>query len=244
MGKWKEYKFKIEAYTPDTLPMARCASYLTELSTILGETDFVHFVKVAPGCAQLVHRIDIDAEPRVREHTLAVAKGKGTENQMKAYHRVNKMLLEDNGKGTLVQGKTNVLLFPGEKVEEPVNFTSVHQQGEINGQVIRIGGSDEIMSNILLKVEGRIISNCHTKRSVAKDLAPHLFEQVRLFGEGRWDRNEGKWSLENFVVDSFEVLEKKSLSETVIALRKFKGEWGENSLQEMLESRHNPEEMN
>jgi hypothetical protein len=100
------------------------------------------------------------------------------------------------------------------------------------------------MSNILLKVEGRIISNCHTKRATAKDLAPHLFEQVRLFGLGRWNRSEGEWNLENFIVNSFEVLEKKSLSETVIALRKLKGEWGENALQEILESRHNQKGIN
>ena len=238
MEKWKEYKFKIEAYTPDTLPMARCASYLAELSTILGETASVHFVKVAAGCAQLVHRIDIDAEPKVREHTLAVAKGTGTASQMRAYHRVNKMLLEDNGTGALVQGKTKVLLFPGGSEEETVNFTSIHQRGEINGEIIRVGGSDEIMSNILLMVEGRVISNCHAKRSIAKDLGKYLFEPVRLFGEGRWSRNEGEWDLENFVVDRFEALEEKSLSETVIALRGLKGEWGKNSLHELLESRN------
>ena len=248
MKKWIEYRFKIEGYTPDTLPMARCASYLVELSNILGETDFVHFVKVAPGSVQLVNRIEIEAEPRVREHTRALAKGKGTENQIRARQQVNKMLKEDNKTGVLLRGKSNIILFPGkieEEIEEVMDSTSVHQRGEINGEIIQIGGSDEIISNILLKVEGKIIRRCHTKRSIAKDLGKYLFETVRLFGEGLWNRNEeGKWNLENFVVDRFEALEEKSLSDTFIALRKFKGEWGKDSLYEILESRHNQEEIN
>lgn len=237
MEKWKEYKFKIEAYTPDTLPMARCASYLTELSAILGETASVHFVKVASGCVQLVHRIDIDADQKVKEHTLAVAQGTGTDSQMRAYRRVNKMLLEDNGTGSLVQGKTKILQFPGKK-EEFLNFSSIQQQGEIDGEVIRVGGSKDIVP-ILLEVEGREISGCHAKRSIAKDLAKNLFEPVRLFGEGKWDRSiDGEWKLIEFTVDRFDVLEESALSKTVIALRGLKGDWNKNSFNDLLAYRN------
>jgi hypothetical protein len=237
MQKYKEYKFKIEAYTPDTLPMARCASYLAELATILGETASVHFVRVASGCAQLVHRVDLEAEPKVKEHARAVANGTGTDNQMRAYRRVNRMLLEDNGTGSLVQGKAKILQFPGKK-EEFLNFSSVQQQGEIDGEVIRVGGSKDIVP-ILLEVEGREISGCHAKRNIAKDLAKNLFEPVRLFGEGKWDRNvDGEWKLIEFTVDRFDVLEESALSKTVIALRGLKGDWGKDSFCELLESRN------
>ena len=186
MKKWEEYKFKIEAYTPDTLPMAKCASYLAELANILGETPYVHFVKVAPGSAQLVHKIDKEAIPKVRERVMAIAKGEGAVAEMSAYRRINKMLLEDNATAVLVKGKADILRFPG-KEEEKLKYTSIQQQGEIEGEVIRIGGKQEMVP-ILLSVEGREIAGCHANRRIAKELAKNLFEPVRLFGEGRWDR--------------------------------------------------------
>lgn len=238
MKKWEEYKFKIEAYTPDTLPMAKCASYLAELANILGETPYVHFVKVAPGSAQLVHKIDKEAIPKVRERVMAIAKGEGAVAEMSAYRRINKMLLEDNATAVLVKGKADILRFPG-KEEEKLKYTSIQQQGEIEGEVIRIGGKQEMVP-ILLSVEGREIAGCHANRRIAKELAKNLFEPVRLFGEGRWDRGlDGKWNLVGFTVDRFDVLQESTLSKTVMTLRGFEGEWNKDSLHEILEFRNN-----
>jgi hypothetical protein len=243
MKKWQEYKFKIDVYTPETLPMARCAEYMAELAIILGETPYVHFIKVTAGCANLVHRVEIEAVPRVMERTKAVEKGTGTSDQMRAYRTINRMLQENNGTGTLKKGRANILHFPG-KEEESLKLTSVHQQGEIDGEVIRVGGPEEIVP-ILLASEGETIVGCRAKRSIAKELAKNLFEPVRLYGEGRWERDiEGRWNLVSFSVDRFDVLKESSLSKTILALRGLKGEWKENSLQELLESRHNEKDTN
>lgn len=237
MKKWEEYKFKIEAYTPNTLPMAKCASYLTELATILGEMPYVHFIKVAPGSAQLVHKIDIEAVPKVKARLTAVAKGEGAMVEMNAYRKINKMLLEDNATAVLVKRKDTILHFPG-KEEEKLRFISIQQQGEIEGEVIRIGGKQEMVP-ILLYVEGREIAGCHASRTVAKELAKNLFEPVRLFGQGKWDRSvEGEWILVGFTVDRFDVLQESTLSKTVMTLRGFEGEWSKDSLHEILDFRH------
>ncbi len=243
MKKWDEYKFKIEAYTPDTLPMAKCASYLAELANILGETPYIHFVRVARGSAQLVHRIEKEAIPKVMNRIIAIAKGEGTVDGMNAYRKINKMLQEDNAKAVLLKGKSNILLFPGNE-EEKIKFASIQQQGEIDGEVIRIGGKQDMVP-ILLSVEGREISGCHASRKIAKDLAKYIFEPVRLFGEGRWDRStDGDWNLVGFTVDRFDVLEESPLSKTVMILRGIKGEWGKDSLHEILELRNNGSEEN
>ena len=136
-------------------------SYLAELANILGETPYVHFVKVAPGSAQLVHKIDKEAIPKVRERVMAIAKGEGAVAEMSAYRRINKMLLEDNATAVLVKGKADILRFPG-KEEEKLKYTSIQQQGEIEGEVIRIGGKQEMVP-ILLSVEGAI-AGCHANR--------------------------------------------------------------------------------
>ena len=238
MGKWKEYKFRIDVFTPDTLPMTRCAMYLAELANMLGETPHVHFVRLEPGSTTMVSKVDVEVAPRVQERTTAIKQNKGTVFEMRAYRRLNNMLTEDNGTGAfLEENNTEIIKFPG-KEYEILEFHSVQQQGEVDGEVIRIGGSKDIVP-ILLEVEGRELSGCHARRSIAKELAKNLFEPVRLYGEGRWNRNaEGEWNLNYFIVDRFDVLQESTLSQTVIALRGLKGEWGENSLNELLESRN------
>lgn len=242
--KWKEYKFKIEAYTPDNLPMAKCASYLAELSNILGETDHVHFVKVAPGCVQLVHKIDVNNEPKIEKNVKAVAEGRGTDVQMKAYHQLRKMLNEDKTTGMLQRGKNNVLTFPVIETEEVEEFNSIYQAGEISGRIFMVGGMGEAVP-IHLESEGKKIAGCFADRRIAKELGKYLFEPVRLFGKGKWNRDQkGIWSLDRFEINNFETLKEISLSETIATLRKIKGEWTKDSLYEILDSRHETEEMN
>ena len=67
-------------------------------------------------------------------------------------------------------------------------------------------------------------TNCDTTRTIARDLARHLFEPVRIYGTGRWMREtDNSWTLIRFRVHRFEVLEKNSLRDTVTALRAVKG---------------------
>ena len=81
------------------------------------------------------------------------------------------------------------------------------------------------MVPILLYVEGREIAGCHANRTIAKELAKNLFEPVRLFGEGRWDRGiDGTWNLVGFTVDRFDVLQESTFSKTIMTLRGFEGE--------------------
>lgn len=132
---------------------------------------------------------------------------------------------------------TEIIQFPG-KDEEKLRFTSIQQYGAIDGEVIRVGGSKNIVP-ILLQVEGNEISGCHANRNLAKELAKYLFEPVRLYGEGRWDRSdEGIWNLIHFEVNRFDVLQEKTLSQTVIALRGLQGNWGDDALYELLKYRH------
>jgi hypothetical protein len=243
-SKWELYRFRIDAYTPDTLPMARFATYLSELANMYGETPHVHFVRMEAGSSVMVHGIDRESVPKVMERTEAVKRDKGTVAEMRAYNRINHMLVEDNGTGVLMKArKHEIIRFPGRE-DQRFKFSSIQQQGEIDGEVIRIGGSQDIVP-ILLQVEGREISGCRARRSIAKDLARNLFEPVRLFGEGRWDRSaDGEWTLVTFYVDRFEVLQESTLSQAVIALRGLQGDWGKNALHEILESRYSKEDGN
>ncbi|HOD71940.1 MAG TPA: hypothetical protein PKO27_12990 [Deltaproteobacteria bacterium] len=236
----KEYKFKIEAYTPETFPMARCAEYLSQLATVVGETPYVHFVRLESGCVELAYRVDSEAIPKVEERIEKVKRNEGTVVEMAAYRRMNHMLREDNGKAVITSSDGEMLRFPG-KEETHIKLASVKQHGKIDGELIRVGGSKEKVP-ILLDVEGKQLSHFYTTRTIAKRMGNYLFEEVRLFGDGLWERNtEGEWALKVFRVDRFEVLPKRTISETVESLRKLKGEWGEDEIERILNDRHSDE---
>jgi hypothetical protein len=236
----REFRFSIEAYSPDTMPMARLAAYVAELATVLGETSSVHLVRVESGSTTVVHAIDREALPKVRARAEAVRRGEGPAEAQAAYRRVNQLLREDNARAVLREWRRGpkVLEFPGTTAVEET-FPTVSQLGSISGVLVRVGGRRDQVP-ILLESEGREIVGCHASRAVAKELARRLFEPVRLVGQGYWLRNEdGEWSLSHFRVDSFESLEDSTLSAALTELRAVAGEWS-GTFEELLTFRQGP----
>jgi hypothetical protein len=236
-----EYRFKIDAYTPDTMPMLRLAEYMRELSDILGEPSAVHFERLEPGSTVIVHRIEREAVPKVRERVSNVRRGEGPREALRAYKAINRLLREDNAVGFVQdkQSKAVIIRFPGrEEAEE--KFASVRQHGSIDGMVIRVGGADDTVP-VWLEAEGKQITHCYTTRAIAKQIGAKLFETVRLFGRGRWSRDsEGTWTLVEFKIESFEPLQETSLSSALAEVRAIPAEWGEDALTELGMIRHGP----
>jgi hypothetical protein len=237
----REYRFRIDAYTPDTMPMARLAEYMGELSQMLGERNAVHFLRLEGGSTILVHKIEREAVPKVRGRIAHLPTGDGPSEAVRAYKAINKMLRDDDAVGTL-RGKGRggvVIYFPG-RDEAQEEFASIKQYGSIDGVVTWIGGSDQT-AHITLETEGQQVSRISTTRAIAKSLASKLFEPVRLYGRGRWSRDsEGVWSLVDFKMESFEALEDAPLSEAVDHLRAVRTEWDPEAYSELRTIRHGP----
>lgn len=236
-----EYRLKIDAFTPDTMPMARLAEYMQELAQMLGEPNAVHFRKLERGSTVLVQRIDTEAIPKVRARVTDVRRGEAPRDALRSYATINKYLRDDNAVAALREGRKGavVIRFPGrEEAEE--KFPSVRQHGAIDGRVIRVGGSDASQP-IWLEAEGKQISGCFTTHTIAKQLAQKLYEPVRLFGRGRWSRDsDGVWSLMEFKIENFEPLEEASLTDALNALRAIPTEWTDESYAELDAFRHGP----
>jgi len=242
MAQGEEYRFRIDAYTPETLPMARLAEYLHQLALILGEPKAVHFVSLVEGSTTIVHKIESEAEPKVRSRVRAVARRQAPPEAMRAFQNINRLLRADNGVGALEDpGGAEIIHFPGR--EEVTRFGSITQQCSVDGEVIRLGGTRERVP-ITLRSEDELIADCYTDRATAKKLAARLFEPVRLFGTGRFVREDsGAWTLEYFVIDRFEPLSDEPLSSVIIALRAIPGgAWDENALEQLRLIRHGPGE--
>jgi hypothetical protein len=157
---------------------------------------------------------------------------------MRAYQTINRMLRADNGKAVYRETSgAEIIRFPG--IEDVARYGSITQQCAVDGEVIRVGGTGKNVP-IMLRSEDELIANCYTSRAMAKELAGHLFEPVRLLGLGRFIREDrGGWKLEYFAISSFSPLSNEPLSSVVTALRAIPGgEWGEDALEQLRILRH------
>jgi hypothetical protein len=245
MADGEEYRLKIEAYSPDTMPMERLAEYLAKLAEMLGEGNAVHFVRLEPGSTSVVHRIEREAIPKVRHRTAAVRRGIGPRDAVRAYKKINRMLIEDNGTAVWRDEKTSadLIVFPG-KEDVAEQMTGIRQHGSIDGEVIRIGGHQRLIP-VTLKADDKEITGCWADRSTAKALARCLFEPVRLFGTGRWNRNDdGKWCLDIFRIVGFKKLRDVPLTDALNELREIGADWSDESYAELEVIRNDGEAAN
>lgn len=218
------YRFKIDVFSIESLPMARLAEYMAELARLLGEQERVHFSQLERGSAVLVSYVDEPAAPKVTERLAKVQAGTGPKDALKAYMALDNMLAKDNAVGTLVSSQSaEIIPFPGRTRPKPVRYGPFRERGSLDGVVIRVGGRDETVPVHLLDGERLIL--CQTNRDLSKRLASHyLGSTVRVHGTGKWVREEdGSWQLLEFQIEEFETLDDSPLAEVVEKLRAVEG---------------------
>ena len=222
-----ELRFKIDAFRPATIPMARLAEYMAALAALLGNEKSVHFVRLDPGSVELVHQVDTEDLPKVDARLEALRRGDGTADAVKAYRRLDDMLANDNAVGVLTADHDAVVIqFPGKTRPKPVDYGAFNQQDTFDGIPIKIDGRDELVP-IHLQETGpsALVHHCLASRDIARAIAAHLFETpIRVHGNGRWRREtSGAWTLARFVISDFEVLDDAPLDAVVARLRAVQG---------------------
>ncbi len=218
------FDFRIDAWKPDTLPMARLAEYLARLAVVFGSQEKVYFLKVRKGSAVPEIHVQETAAANVYARLQLVGTGKGPDDAKKSIQHINGLLRDDNASAVLREkGGAVVIDFPGQKTplaEEAI----VHETGELIGSVIRVGGKDETVPLLLQDTDGTPYK-CTATRTIARELAHHLFgDLVRVQGVGKWHRTAGRtWELESFKVKSWEPMVQSNLVALVAALRTVEG---------------------
>lgn len=218
----QKYRFIIDAFTPETIPMSRLAEYMTELATLLGMRESVHFVELEGGSTTLIQEIEFEALPKIRERMNGIKTRTAPEEATRAFENIDRKLAEDNGTAALETGPERIIEFPGRNRSQIEKFGPVTQPGSVDGVLIRIGGRDETVPVYLL--EGDVLHKCNSNREVAKRIAPHyLGNTLRAYGIGKWNRDDfGNWVMEKFNIADFIVLNDSPLSEAVSKLRSIK----------------------
>jgi hypothetical protein len=236
----REYKFEIDAFSPDTIPLARLSQYLADVAKMMGHESSVHLSRIETGSTVPIIRVDWEAEPKVRERLLAVKVNQGPAEARRAYKEINKRLIEDNANGILIDPSlTNIISFPGRDGANQPQFGPVAQPGVFQGILIKLGGeNDPVPVHLQDGDEKHIVL---AQRRIAKQLAVHLFGPViRVEGNGRWQRNRmGDWEMLEFRVTNFDVLPDGGLKSGVEALRAIPAAWkdSDNPIEDLLRIR-------
>jgi len=242
-----QYRLSIDIFNVESLPMARLAEYMTQLAAMLGNRDRVHFSHLEPGSAVLVTSVEAEAFAEVEEQVSQVAQGNGPKDAMAAFRAIDAMLAKDGAVATLTTStKGNIIEFPGRLRPKPVKYGPFREQGTLDGCIIRIGGRDETIP-VWIK-RGEVEYYCSVRdAAVAKRLAAHYLEVVRVSGNGKWLREEsGQWTLQRFDINDFEVLDDCSIADVVGRLREVEGaHWheSEDALSDILGLRRDEQDL-
>lgn len=238
----REYVFRIDAFSPETMPMVRLAEYLSDLSTLLGEYKSVHFVRLGVGSTQVVHAIEYEAEPKIRERVNAVRNQDGPQDAMRAARSIDQRLAQDNASGIIFDPiKTKLIEFPGRKRFTQPQYGPFNQAGMVDGIPIRVGGETDPVP-VHLEEPDQQPHICHASRAIAREIAPHIFStMIRAEGVGRWHRDgDGQWVRDKFTIHSFKKLRDVPLTDVIARLRAIPSKLHEidDPLQDLYKSRH------
>ena len=217
MAERTELIFRIDAFTRETLPMARLAEYMADLAALLGSPERVHFERLEDGSVCLVQSLDEEAEEPVKRRVASAVKKNAPPDVKRAYDALNFRLRDHGATGRIIERESGaeIIGFPGREIPKPLDFGSVSKQGSLDGELLAIGGKGDPVP-----VHIGEYSACRAKRQMAKELAPYLFSQVRVFGQGRWNRDEdGRWNLGHFAITHFEPLDPSPLSQALSEIR-------------------------
>jgi len=225
----REYRFEIDAFSPETIPLSRLAQYLGDLAKIMGENASVHLNRIDKGSTVPVIRVDWEAEPKVRERIRAVKFDEGALEARRAYKEINKRLVEDNANGVLVDpSMSKVISFPGRDAANQPEFGPITQSSVLQGIPIKVGGErDTVPIHLEDGDETHIVT---ASRPMAKRIADSLFVSVvRVQGKGRWMRDRtGEWQMRDFYVNDFDILNDGDVRTDVARLRSIPAAWKDN----------------
>lgn len=230
----RELKWKIDAYTAETMPLDRLAEYLAQLATMLGEPERLHLIRVESGSTKPVLKIDAEAVDHIRQRAHDIRIGIAPQSALQSYRNINAMLRGDKARAALFEGTAEIIQFPGkDEAEGPIS--GIQQRGSIDGVLQKVGGNRDWVPVQLRTMDETTVTGCYAKKTVAKQLGNHLFEPVRLHGRGRWTRAQtGGWYLDRFWIDTFDTLDDEPLPTVIDALRAIKVKWQKNPIADIL----------
>ena len=230
MRTGSEFKWILEGYTPDTLPMARLSEYMQQLAALLGQQSSVHFVRIDKKCVSLVSKVDgILPSQKVRERVAGVRSGKAPRDAVRAFEAMNVMVADDGGSALLKQGGATIIRFPGSKftIDKRVEINDL---GSVVGQLYMLAQSrDGFQARI--RPDRNTVLFCAVNADMARKMKGLLFGPVRAFGRGLWRRESaGHWAIVDLDILDVVPVEDRTLRHVIDEIRDLDIEWSDDPL--------------
>lgn len=215
----REYRFVLGSLAPETLPMARLATYLDHLARILGETEHVHFERLESGTGAVIYSVDAEAVERVEGRIQSIASGYIPKDAKRSLDGLNECLATDSATGSLFCPNGERILHLASNASGDEEVLAVTQSRTLDGVLICIGGKGTTVPVHLQA--GAEIHQCEASRETARKMAPHIYgKPLRVSGDGTWQSIAlGNWQLIRFRITDFRQLGDGSFLEDFERLR-------------------------
>ena len=239
MVDFEELAFVIPAYTPETMPLDRLLQYLQQIGDVVGVAHDMHLVRIEPSSTKPVFKMPVPVAIQARAMASSVQRGDGTLRQRAAYNRIRQMVRRDGGKPATLNDRRGVIIdFPPTPEVGPIS--GVRQPTTFDGELLRVGGAGEYTPILMRDLAGEVYSGFSASRVLAKEMAPRLFEPIRVNGIGSWDRGkDGDWTLAKMLIQTYEPLPNEDLGELLREFRSAPVAWPENA-DELLRNEREP----
>ena len=227
------YTFKIEDFTPESMPFGRLVEYYLEIKRMLGVADNLHLVDVVESSHGSAFKIDRNHETALARRLMEINDGTAPKSAANARDAINAMLREDGTSGSFYDSNgVNVVPFPG-KLSAEISQIRVRGAASFVGELYHIAGTKDD-AKVRISTDAYGVVFCATSKDVAKALRDFLFEDVKVSGRGMWAKTEdGKWDIDNFIIADFAPVKKESLRQSVDRLRGMRIDWPDDPLGEI-----------
>ncbi|WP_446471081.1 hypothetical protein [Xenorhabdus stockiae] len=221
MSKEHSLKLKLDGTTPDSLPMARLAKYLTALSSLYGEASEVRFESVTEGSVEIHSYVKTTASyEAVKAHIHEQIHNRG-----KPYRDLIDLVTTDNLKGEIYSSDSSLLGVIRPSVDE--KLLTITKNAKVQGELYSISGKE---TSVMVKLRGanNEILNCEASQEDAIRLAQYLFKKIRVQGRSEWVKKNGEWKLKKLIIKHFSLLENVRIQEGIQRLAEDKNnKWDE-----------------
>jgi len=160
----------------------------------------------------------------------AVRQRKGPLDAIRAYDTINDMVAEDKTTARLTRGMATIIRFPGRTTNQQ-RHVEVTDHGFLVGYLSMLAEnkSGEFSARLRTDSEdGAVV--CSASADVARKLREHLFETVKVFGTGRWERRSQGWVVARFNITDVARVEPGTVRNVIDRLRALKIDWLDDPL--------------
>lgn len=233
MSDAKHYTFRIQKFTPETMPFGRLVEYYAEIKRMLGVADNLHLTDVFQSSHGSKFRVDFNHETALQKRIAELNAGTAPKPASRAQDTLNAMLKADSTSADFIDNMgQNVIVFPGKGVDSQASIR-MRDSATFVGELYHIAGTKDD-AKIRISTEAYGVVFCTTTRDIAKALRDFLFEDIKVSGRGTWTRDElGKWDIDDFAITDFAPVKRESLRESIDRIRAVGIEWPEDVLADL-----------